>query len=518
MLKKTAKNSQGIKVEKTQMLSYCDYLFEHQRKRHNKSSLYGLSSCVNNLVDHKIEECAAASGSNILVIGRTGTGKELVINEIKRLSEITDDKFVAINCAEFPEDLLASDLFGHKKGAFTGATENRDGLLKTHDGGALFLDELGAMPQDMQAQILRVIEYKEYRPVGSDKIEKLKKGIRFFAATNSAENVREDLKWRFQERISIPPLRLRPSDVFAIMQGLLDDNKGRNEVKPTAQWAITADNLVRTFFSLWPGNVRELKNAVDVSIARWKFDKSKTDYILFQYDPGLESGEMLQDSWAIQNIWKKLVERVNRILKDKDWESLRDYRKLFSAKRLTEMTERFDHLGWNMGLSKLPRVDRVLFYRGKKPPSHKPFFSCAEAITFLCLTDDYLTMELNGGWIYTKRASARMTTWTDFYNRESALSLEFLNPGMHISLPDVVSDKYDRWSLHRKESITPETPDLTGYKERELLELYYRQLLDKYPSQKDAAEAAGIGKNSIAIRKANYVNGSNKSRKWDTKS
>jgi len=499
------------------MLPYCEYLFEHQRKCRGKSPLYGLSDCVNNLVDYRIAECAA-SGSNVLVIGATGTGKELVINEIKRISEITDEKFLAVNCATFSENLLAAELFGHKKGAFTGATGDREGLLQTCDGGALFLDELGAMPQDMQAQILRLIESKEYRPVGSDKIKKLKEGIRVFAATNKAENVREDLKWRFREQISIPPLRQRPSDVFAIMQGLLDDTKGQNEVKPTAQWAITADNLVRAFFSLWPGNVRELKNAVDVSIARWRFDHSKTDYILFQYDPGAESGEMLQDSWAIQNIWKKLVERVDRILKDKDWESLRDYRKLFSAKRLAEMTERFDHLGWNMGLSKFPRIDRVLFYSGKKLPSNKPFFSCAEAITFLCLTDDYLTMELNGGWIYTKRASDRMTTWNDFYNRQSALSLEFLNPGVHISLPDVVSDKYDRWRLHRKESITPETPDLTGYKERELLELYYRQLLDKYQSQKDAAEAAGISSNSITRRKAKYVNGGIKSRKRDSKS
>jgi DNA-binding NtrC family response regulator len=508
MGKKKAKTRKAQEVRKPQMLSYCEHLFEHQRNRSGESPLYGLSGCVNNLVDYRIAECAA-SGSNVLVTGETGTGKELVVNEIKRLSHITG-KFVVVNCAEFSKTLLESELFGHKEGAFTGATKNRDGLLKTCNGGALFLDELGAMKKDMQAQILRVIEHKKYRPAGSDTIETLNKGIRVFAATNDAKNVREDLKWRFQEHISIPPLRERLSDVFAVIQGLLDAAKSESgtKVKSEAQWAITADNLVKIVFSLWPGNVRELKNAVDMSIARWKFDKSKTDYILFQYDPAKESGEMFQGilaSSAIRDIWKELVEKTDANM---GWINQKGLRKLFSKKRLSEMTKHLDS-SRALGLSRSLKVDRELFYKGKNLPAHRPFFTCAEAITFLCLTDEYLAGMLNGGPIYTKERQKRcgsISHWTDFDNDELALSLEFLNSSYRLffPLPDGVSRDYDSQTLRRKESRTSETPDLTGYSEGGLLELYFGQMHNKYTKKTEAAKAASLSDKAIKRRYDTY--------------
>ena len=263
--------SQTKKGKPEDLLPYINQLFEYQRKRQQENNipLYGLSSPVENLVLDRIPECAA-SRLNILVVGETGTGKELVVNEIKRLSGIADSEFLAVNSAQFSKELLASELFGHVKGASTGAVSKKDGLFHAVDGGALFLDELGAMPGELQAQVLRVIEAGTYRPVGSTEVTELKKGIRIFAATNKADNMRQDLRWRFQELISIPPLRERLSDVFAILQGLLDDAKRKDKDKELADanWAITPDSFVRMVYSKWPGNVRELKNAVDRSITR----------------------------------------------------------------------------------------------------------------------------------------------------------------------------------------------------------------------------------------------------------
>lgn len=158
-----------------------------------------------------------SSNLNVLLIGETGTGKELIFKAIRDGLKIDDSKCREINCAELKGDMIASELFGHVRGAFTGAIKDRDGLLKSCEGGVIFLDELGSLDEDSQAKLLRVIQECEIRKVGSDKTVKLKNKIRVIAATNEEKNLRTDLKWRFEKIIQIPPLRERREDILVLV-------------------------------------------------------------------------------------------------------------------------------------------------------------------------------------------------------------------------------------------------------------------------------------------------------------
>ena len=325
--------------KRVKLLAAVNELLEHHRKEREEknSSLYGFSRFAHTLLHSRIPQCADPS-LNVLVIGETGTGKELVVNEIKRLLKIPDDNFLAVNCAQFSKELLASELFGHKKGAFTGAIVDKPAIFADLDGGALFLDELGAMPQELQAQILRVMEEKAYRAVGSAQVTKLQKGVRFFAATSKADDIRQDLRWRFQEQIFIAPLRERLSDVFAILQGLLDNAKEKDKaIRPEVEWAIRPDTFVRIVYSFWPGNVRELRNAVDRSIARWKPYACGSDRIDFQYITSNDDAAVLQDVQYIELLWKDLVKAITALRDRKRPKSLP--KDPFGSDRMEHMTD-----------------------------------------------------------------------------------------------------------------------------------------------------------------------------------
>jgi two-component system response regulator GlrR len=195
----------------------------------------------------------------VLVLGESGVGKELIAHAIHQGSRPESAPFVAINCAAIPKDLIASELFGHKRGSFTGATESRDGAFVTADGGTLFLDEIGELPLAMQPVLLRALETGLVQPVGGDRPRKVK--TRIVAATNrdlAAEvargNFREDLYFRLAVvKVAVPPLRERPEDIeilatqFARRAGAL---------------ALPEDVLAALATQEWPGNVRELQNAV----------------------------------------------------------------------------------------------------------------------------------------------------------------------------------------------------------------------------------------------------------------
>jgi transcriptional regulator with GAF, ATPase, and Fis domain len=442
---------------------------------------------------------------NILVVGETGTGKELIVRRIVEHPGNTKNTFIPVNCAEFSENLLASELFGHKKGAFTDATAPRNGLLKTCDGGVLFLDELGSMPQHMQAQLLRVIERGTYKPVGSDKIERLAKGIRIFAATNDADNIREDLKWRFQEHIYVPPLRERLSDVFAIMQGLLYDKKQRDKtICPNARWAITREELVKLVFSLWPGNVRELKNAVDRSIERWKFANSKTEYILFQYAPDAKAGELFQDARALMRIWGAMVEAAFQAHKQKLWDGVLD-NPFGGEKEDVAKDMPFLLSGFYDAILSRHRATRDSLYGSTKPKMNfKPFLSCTEAVDLICLIQALCEQHITEA----KHPTSRHIQVGDVPDIDIHLAMALYrarwldeNKQQVFSLPPEIATEYDLDTLGKREpSSSGVTPDLTSYTERELLSSYYTQLLGKYETQKAAANAAGIKPDALHRR------------------
>jgi two-component system response regulator PilR (NtrC family) len=212
----------------------------------------------------------ASTRANVLVVGESGTGKELVARAIHDQSDRAEKPFVAVNCAAIPENLLESELFGHVKGAFTGAVHNKDGLFETADGGTLFFDEIGELPAPLQVKLLRVIQEKSIRRVGGNTDRRV--DVRIVAATNrcledevAAGRFREDLYYRLNViQIALPPLRERPEDVPLLVQHFIEKYAAelRREIEGCSDDALEA--LLAYPF---PGNVRELENVVERAVA-----------------------------------------------------------------------------------------------------------------------------------------------------------------------------------------------------------------------------------------------------------
>jgi len=204
----------------------------------------------------------AAISSNVMITGESGTGKELVAAALHNLSPRADRNFVAINCASFPEGLLESELFGHMRGSFTGAVQNKQGLFEVADHGTLFLDEVADMPQSLQSKLLRAIESGTFRRVGGT--TDLKVDVRIIAATNkdlkeecSAGNFREDLYFRLNViPLHIPPLRERREDIPLLLEHFVRKYSDRPR-----QFSGSAMSVLMNHH--WRGNVRELENMVE---------------------------------------------------------------------------------------------------------------------------------------------------------------------------------------------------------------------------------------------------------------
>jgi len=207
----------------------------------------------------------APTQSTVLILGETGTGKELVARAVHNQNSRADMPFVAVNCGALPETLIESELFGHRKGSFTGADEHRVGLFEVAHGGTIFLDEIGELPKAMQAKLLRVLENGEIRRVGENKPTTV--DVRVVCAThrNLQEMVaegdfREDLVYRINTfEIYLPPLRERIDDIAELAAHLL----GRLRPKAGTGPALTLDALEALKSHVWPGNVRELANAIE---------------------------------------------------------------------------------------------------------------------------------------------------------------------------------------------------------------------------------------------------------------
>ncbi len=205
----------------------------------------------------------AKTGATVLITGESGTGKEVVAVEIHKASNRVDKPFVAVNCAALPEQLLESELFGHEKGAFTGATSKKKGRFEIADTGTIFLDEIGEMPISMQAKLLRVLQERCFERVGGT--ETIDVDVRVIATTNldlanaiSHGTFREDLYYRLNVmRISMPPLRSRKEDIPLLVNHFLKkfDPSNSKKISSVAMKILTSYN--------WPGNIRELQNAIE---------------------------------------------------------------------------------------------------------------------------------------------------------------------------------------------------------------------------------------------------------------
>jgi two-component system, NtrC family, response regulator HydG len=215
-------------------------------------------------------DCVAASSAPVLITGETGSGKELVARAVHARGDRREKPFVAVNTSAIPESLLESEIFGYVRGAFTGATQSRKGLLTESDGGTLLLDEIGDMPFGLQAKLLRVLQFGEVRPIGSDRVHRT--DVRVIASTHRdleelvrAGRFREDLYFRLNVLpLHVPPLRERREDIPALVAHFLAEARQRARHSPVR--AVGFEALQALTQAPWPGNVRELASVIERAV------------------------------------------------------------------------------------------------------------------------------------------------------------------------------------------------------------------------------------------------------------
>jgi DNA-binding NtrC family response regulator len=242
-------------------------LKEQLRQRFGFDNIIGKSKPMQQV--YEMIRLAAPAKSNILILGESGTGKELVAKAIHHHSRRADGPFITVNSGSMPADLLESNLFGHVRGAFTGAVASKKGLFELANGGSIFFDEIGNIPLDTQSKLLRVIQEREFMRLGG--VETIKVDVRIIAATNAdleaavqQGTFREDLFYRLAViTINLPPLRNRSEDVPLLAQHFLQHYARENE-KPLREISPQAMELLLDHH--WPGNVRELENAVERAV------------------------------------------------------------------------------------------------------------------------------------------------------------------------------------------------------------------------------------------------------------
>jgi len=258
-----------------------EYLKQELKELHNFGEIVGKSQPLINVL--RDVEQVAPTDATVLILGETGTGKELIARAIHSTSGRSKQPFIKVNCAAIPANLIESEFFGHEKGAFTGATQKRDGRFTLADGGTIFLDEVGDLPIDLQMKLLRVLQEGEFEPVGSSHTKKV--DVRIIAATNrdledSIKNgeFREDLFYRLNVfPINIPPLRNRRDDIAVLASAFADRfaKKMGRELKP-----LTEQCLRRLKSYDWPGNVRELENIIERAVITSQDDRLNIDRAL----------------------------------------------------------------------------------------------------------------------------------------------------------------------------------------------------------------------------------------------
>ncbi len=251
-------------VEKSKLQKRIIVLENQVGKKFSFDSIIGKSKSIKQSIS--LAQKVAETETTVLLLGETGTGKEVFAQAIHQGSNRSKHNFVAINCSAFSKDLLESEMFGHKAGAFTGASKDQKGLFEEADNGTIFLDEIGEMAMEVQAKLLRVIETGEFIKVGETKSTKI--NVRIIAATNrdlnkeiSTGNFREDLFYRLSVfQIKLPSLRERASDIELMAEYFVNTFATKtNKPKPK----LSTDFIEALKIHQWPGNIRELKNVME---------------------------------------------------------------------------------------------------------------------------------------------------------------------------------------------------------------------------------------------------------------
>jgi two-component system response regulator AtoC len=258
-----AEEREALKKENQQLRHHLAAIEQQSRGKEiiaKSKEMLGVLSLAERVAPHK---------STVLITGESGTGKELIARKIYRCSQRNNKPFIAVNCGALPENLIESELFGYKKGAFTGAERDCKGVFAEADSGTLFLDEIGELPLAMQVKLLRVLQEEEIRPVGASRTQQV--DVRIIAATArdleqevSAGRFRQDLFYRLNViRLPLPPLRQRSEDIPVLVDCFLKKYAGLYDVEVHG---IAPGAMSRLLTYSWPGNVRELENAMEHAV------------------------------------------------------------------------------------------------------------------------------------------------------------------------------------------------------------------------------------------------------------
>ena len=318
-------NQAALAVRNAQNLQRATVEINQLQKELSKNKGYHTLVAKSPLILEKLDiiQRVSQTDSSVLILGESGVGKELFAERIHFLSARSAKPFVRINCAALPENLLESELFGHVKGAFTSAIQNRPGRFEFADGGTVFLDEIGDMPLSLQAKLLRVLQEKSFEKVGSDVSQSV--DVRILAATNrdiedmvEKGEFRSDLYYRINVLpIYVPPLRQRPEDIPELADYFL--KKYQEETKKQFK-GFSGEAMEFMLSYAWPGNVRELENAIERACVIGKGNIIQKEDLFMRTASSAIEGEAVGGSRNLKNAVNSFkVHFIQKVLEENNW-------------------------------------------------------------------------------------------------------------------------------------------------------------------------------------------------------
>lgn len=298
-------------IEKVQLSKKIKQLENQLEKKYGFENIIGSSKAIIKVIE--LAKKVAATDTTVLLLGETGTGKEVFAQSIHQASTRKDKPFVAINCSAFSKELLESEMFGHKAGAFTGAVKDKKGLLEEANNGTIFLDEIGEMSLELQAKLLRVLENGEFIKVGETKPTKI--NIRVIAATNrdlkeeiEKGNFRSDLFYRLSVfQIQLPSLRERKTDIEALTKYFIQYFAFKTNKKVNQ---YTADFMEALKNAEWQGNIRELKNVIERSVILCDTNELTADILPYDLTRNSSSSDKQLSAFDLSSVEKLHILKV----------------------------------------------------------------------------------------------------------------------------------------------------------------------------------------------------------------
>lgn len=311
-------------LEKVQLQKKVKQLEKRISDKYSFDNIIGKSKGLEQVID--LAKKVSKTDSTVLLTGETGTGKEVFAQAIHESSNRVGKSFVALNCSTFSKEILESELFGHKQGAFTGAIKDKKGFIEEANGGTLFLDEIGEMPLELQAKLLRVLETNEYIQIGDTTPRK--SSFRLIAATNrdlktesDEHRFRSDLYFRLNIfEIKIPPLRERIKDIAPLTHYFVEKFSSRGNKKTLT---IGPDFMSKMETYHWPGNVRELRNVIERSVILVNDDILTQDVLPYEIQHQTDKSNKSLSAFSMQSVEKLHIQKVLNYTKGNKAETAR---------------------------------------------------------------------------------------------------------------------------------------------------------------------------------------------------